>query len=821
MAMPSSPSRIQLAWGFSILAGFVALAVAAAWPIYVHSHLAVTAAIGFLVGAGLVLLGWALRWRWWAILAAVLGGYMLTVVPAAIPSAMTSAPRFLRGIADGMVGIVTSWKQLLTIATPAGTYQGVLVPFFVVTVAFSAAAAALMLFAGRRAPLAAGPLLLMVLFGLIFGTTEVGADAALGPVTVPASRNTLIAVAAVAAAITWQLGRARIERATAVRAARSRTGSVRLGSTSAAFTMRRYLLAGSLIVVTAAGALAAAPVAQKLGPREVLREEVDPLLILRQQQSPLSTYRQWFAGEAFSTTLFTVSNSGQADRLRIATLDTYDGQTFHVAGTGDSARFARQPHTQQGQLTVTIGEGYQGIWVPLTSADGAPQFSGPRAEQLADAFYASAVLDAGVIIVDEGGLRAGDSYRIDAVPSPSLDAFAAAQGGVPLISEDAFPALAAWVEDQEVGRTGADLATLVHRLRERGYLTHATAQNAASQPWISALSARADYSFQASRAGHSGARVEELFTELTEQERRAGAFATPESLIAAVGDDEQFATAAALLANYLGFESRVVVGVRLGDTGSGWGVEPCVDVCTGANVTAWAEARQAGGAWVPLDATPQFENLPILIREGQTPPQNPTEPDQVASDVIDPPAESSESVSDADSPAIEDEAWTNRHMDLIITIATITIGALLILAPLLVFPVAKALRRTWRRRAPVPEVAMVGAWHELIDTYVDHGIEVPHRLTRLETADLLDRPAAATLAAVIDRAVFAEHPPTKEASEATWDILAEERRAIASSTSLFGRIRATMTPASLMRHLRARKTLTSPTLRRKDRHVPQ
>src|SRR5690606_37941780 len=340
--------------------------------------------------------------------------------------------------------------------------------------------------------------------------------------------------------------------------------------------------------------------------------------------SPLASYRGWFAQGAYGTELFRVTGAGGLDRVRIATLDAYDGQAFRVStGDADAARFTRVPRTagEEATTTITIGPGYTGVWVPLGEAgDVAPVFTGPNAEALADGYYADAALDAGVVVTDAagGGLRDGDSYRIPATEPRTNDGFAASVGGDAKLDEDAYPALAAWVEQQELGRSGADLVELVDRLRARGYLSHALRSDDDAADWIAALQARADYEFTASRAGHSASRIEELFTSLVEQQRRAGDDAPEPLLIAGIGDDEQFATAAALLARSLGFESRVVVGVRLGDTGSDTGVEPCAEVCTGANVTAWAEARAASGGWVVLDATPQFAEAPSTRSEEHT-----------------------------------------------------------------------------------------------------------------------------------------------------------------------------------------------------------
>src|SRR5690606_35767027 len=100
-----------------------------------------------------------------------------------------------------------------------------------------------------------------------------------------------------------------------------------------------------------------------------------------------------------------------------------------------------------------------------------------------------------------------------------------------------------------------------------------------------------------------------------------------------------------------------------------------------------------------------------------------------------------------------EQTWLEKYLPVLIATVTIVVGSLFVLAPLLVFPLAKAARRRWRKRAAVPEVALVGAWHELIDTYVDLGLEVPVSLTRMETADVLGREVASEVADAVDRAV--------------------------------------------------------------------
>lgn len=815
----------QLLVGLIAVVLTVAIAVMTAWPIYGSGQTLIVAAVATAIGMGTVLLGWLLTWRWWQTSALTFGLYFLAVVPVAIPSALTSPERILIGLGTGVLDIVVGWKRLLTIEVPAGDFQSVLVPYFFTLTLGTFLATTLIVFGRRWAPYAVVPMLAMPLFGTFLGTSAVAPDFVLGPITVPAPTHTLLAFAAVGVCAVWLIVRPRMARSHALKEAQSRTGSARLRATSSGFAFRRHGLALVMLVITGAAVVVAAPWALAFGEREVVRERVDPLLMLQRQPSPLSSYRDWFGMDLYDQTLFSVSAPAGVERLRIATLDTYDGNSFHVSGIDDAVRFSRQPQTQSADIDITIGPAYSGVWVPLATADaGAPRFKGDRAAQLADSYYASKALGAGVIVEGLGaeavpGLRSGDTYSISAPQPPDLDAFMSTRGGDSRINEEAYPALVSWVESQELGRSGQSLIELIERLRDRGYVSHALRDGPDSNAWVSDLSARTAFDFQSSRSGHSTARIEELFESLLDQQSRAGADADPEFLVAAVGDDEQFAPAAALLARHLGFDSRVVVGVRLGDTGADMAVEPCIDTCTGANLTAWVEVRPLGGEWVAIDTTPQFTVPPTIIEQGQTLPENPTEPHQEPAEVIDPPTVLSETTGESTDEAVpEEEPWLENYLPIIMTVVAVVLGLLLLLVPLLIFPLTKWLLRRWRRRVAVPEVAMVAAWAELIDCYVDAGIDVPQGLTRAETADVLERPGAVAVAAIVDRAVFAEHPPTREAARALWEILDEERIAVRSKLPFLRRMRAVFTPSSFLRTLRTQRSNAGSTLRRKDRH---
>jgi hypothetical protein len=828
---PARAGAGLLVWGLLYLLAGVSLATASAWEIYRTPRLVLVAAVGAALGIGVVLLVRALRRPAWSTAPLVALGYLLLVVPVAIPSALSSPVEVLRGVRDGVVGIVLGWKQLLTLSLPLGDYQAVLVPFFVLVVAGTVVAAHLISREGPGTAGAAGVVVALTAFGILFGGSSTGAALALGDFRLPAPRELLLGVLLVLLSVLWLVGRARLLRAAALRSAQAQSTSVRQGAETFALRLRRQVAGILLVVVALVAGLALAPLAQSIAPRQALRDDVDPLLIVRQQPSPLAGYRSWFTDAGLESELFTVSGAEGVDRVRIATLDAYDGDQFRVSAGPDGVRYVRLPGgtaSAGAEVRITIGDGYRGIWLPVPAGIGtAPAFEGGRAAALADGFYLDAdsgsaidVAVAGDTAADAYGLLPGDGYVVTAGAEAAAADFPGEQGTEARISADAYPKLAEWVELQAVPRTGAGLAELVDRLRARGYLSHSVTDADGSGAWIADLESRADYAFLSSRSGHSAARIEGLFTDLTAQQLRAGDEAGEDALVAAVGDDEQFAVASALLARYLGFDSRVVVGVRLASADSSPGVPVCADVCTGANVSAWVEVRSATGGWTALDATPQFEVSPITITNGEKLPENPTTPDQVASEPLDPPqAQRDDSDSPNDTPAPV-PGWWEALLPILVVAGTVGLTLLLLLLPVLVLAVAKVVRRRSRRDAQIPEVSMVGAWTELVAGYVDLGFDVPERASRIGIAQAVGRPRALVLAAEVDRAVFAEHPPERLASTASWRLVDEERRELAAAVPLNRRLLAAIAPASLLRDLGAsRATLARrvPLLRKAPR----
>ncbi|MFA6574317.1 MAG: hypothetical protein WCS84_02760, partial [Nocardioides sp.] len=119
--------------------------------------------------------------------------------------------------------------------------------------------------------------------------------------------------------------------------------------------------------------------------RVVLRTYVEPPFDIGQYPSPLSSFRRYVkmpkpdAVNLHDKTLLTVEGVPEGARLRIATLDQYDGVVWGAAEDtipGSSLdTFQRVSSTidnpvdgEEVDVTVTLGEGWSGVWLPTVGA---------------------------------------------------------------------------------------------------------------------------------------------------------------------------------------------------------------------------------------------------------------------------------------------------------------------------------------------------------------------------------------------------------------------------------------------------------------------
>lgn len=789
----------------ALAVGAVCIAVVAAWPIYETTQLWVVAGVAAATALVVVWLGTTLRWGGFTLVALVLA-FVALVLPVATPHVLGSRPDvwgILRGLGDALAAVALGWKQLLTLTLPVGSYQTVLVPFFLLVFVVVAASTALARGGRRAAVSAALPLLALVLFGTVFGSSAVSAPLSLGPLTVAAPRETGIWIGALAAAAAWMVWTAGRDRRDALKRGRIARTAAPAGGAGIGAVRRSALVRGGSAVLVAAiavtvGAVAAPALAGST--RAVPRDSIDPEIVVREQVSPLAEYRSLKRDDALTSELFRVEGSGALPgRLRIAVLDGYDGVDFFVGDPTGTGRFTRFPSgsrvTEPAKISVRIGPGYAGVWVPLASPLAAPpQFRGERAAELADSFYVNRDTGAAVAVPTAAGLKDGDAFTATVSAAPDAVLAAEPASPQPLIDREAFPQLTRWLEMQGVSPSANGLETAIAALRARGYLSHSLTDGDGENAWLTDAGGDAPTAFVSSPGGHSTARIEQLFSQLIEQQEAAGDRAPDAELVAAIGDDEQFAAAAALVARALGYESRVVIGVRMGQENAGVpGVPACAEVCEGRHVAAWIEAKGADGVWAPLDVSPQTEVPPLLVQKGEQLPEFPTTPEERDASESDPPVGSSN-----DNGAAEDEPERPAGEGVWPTVRTALLlgaAAALVAFAALFIPLVKRLRRRARARQPLPELRALGAWNELLDAYTDTGhrprVDGSRSDTVAELANAgLSPERGAWIAATVDQAVYAREGVADETAEQLWVTVREHIRERNAQVGFWGRLRS-------------------------------
>ncbi|MDN4480579.1 transglutaminaseTgpA domain-containing protein [Demequina muriae] len=726
-----------------------------------------------------------------ALLVYVGGGALL-----AIPGALGGPEAWQDAAVDLVRGPVLGWKDLVTLPLPLGEYRATLVPVF----ALFLTATLLATWAAVRARRAWG-LGAVVLAGLLVAGVAIGpavrADALTdGLAGTYVTREFAVGLALFFLVLSWFGWRAAHTRHRAIAIAQEgaearlvRRPHVRvLGGVAAVLAI--------IVVATAAATVVSGPIAAQT-PRDVARTAIDPRLTLAESVSPLASYRSYFEDDAYDAVLFSVTPSeGSPEHVRLASLAHFDGETFSASAGPDEApvRFQRVPSTiapEPGTTTVradvTVGAG-GGIWVPLLGPLGSVDFHGPRQAQLIDGFYYLADGATGVMGA-EGGIVAGDSYTVEGhVPvEPGVLADLGASPGAATIDTELIPpSLSDWVTLQNVTRDGAGLHELLTRLRERGYLSHALDAGETAANWEGDLPG---YAFASSAAGHSYDRIDRLFASLIEREE-AVATNPGASLVAAVGDDEQFAAAAALVAAELGFPSRVVVGVRLAQTDeSGWTVPPCDGgECRGRNLAAWVEVQGSDGTWVQADVSPQYEAPLSPELSQQTDPEYPSALDPERAEPIVPPS-SQRGMTDEDPSLDEDADGQAGWILTAVRIGGIGLLVLLVLCgPFLLVVAWKAARRS-RRRKGAPADVVHGGWDEYVDTAVEAGMEPMPLATRAEMAAAYGSGHGSRIATVTDRATFSGGGTSAAEAEEFWALIDADRAAWLAQRGWWARLR--------------------------------
>ena len=747
--LASAALDIALLWA---MLGIVA---AAFWPVYRDPAFLVAATGAVVAATGVALLGARLRWPSFAVLLAAVVVFLVLGVPLAVPGRTIGGvlPSW-EGLLDLLSGVALGWKQLLTITLPVGDYQALLVPAFLVLFASTLVAVTVAMRA-RLPELAVLPPVLAFLVAIAFGPDEV-------PWPVPLALGLLVAVLVYLVTHRWRRRRAAI-RALA-RATPDADGRPLETAGDAVLAVRGVVAGGLILAVAAAAAVGASAVVPVSGPRDVLRTTVEQPFDPRDYASPLAGFRRYLLDDRVDTALLRVTGLPDGQRLRIATLDSYDGVVYAVgSATIDSASgtFVRIPQSvDQGDLAgqrvsveIEVG-GYRGVWVPTAGAFESIAFGGDEAASLSDRFYYNETSDTAAVL---DGLTQGDSYRLEAIlpdqPSgESLRGVSPGDADVPRLA--VIPdELALYLEERVRSLTapGERLVAMLDALRAEGYISHGI-----------------DEGEPPSRSGHGADRIAELVTSAR-----------------MIGDAEQYAVAAALMARQLGFPARVVFGFA-----------PEGDVVLGEDVTAWIEVDTAQYGWVAIDPVPEERPIPEDEPEEQNqiarPPSIvPPPPDRPESQTEQTPPDSTQDESDQVDPVLEALLGVAR----VVGVSLLVLGVLV--APFLVVVAAKARRRRLRRTAPTTVERISGGWDEFADAVVDHGFTPPPAATRSELAAVAGGLPSRVLAAVADRAVFAPEHADPADADRVWSAVAELRASLDLGLTRRQRLRALVSLRSL------------------------
>ncbi len=569
----------------------------------------------------------------------------------------------------------------------------------------------------------------------------------------------------------------------AVRARRA-SATVQGGSTS-------YVRAAGAVVMLALAAVVALPASAHISgaddddERAVARNWVEPPFDIGRYPSPLAGFRQYIDLQGrddptnlHDKTLLDIEGVEAGTLLRFAAMDRYDGMVWGATddalpGPADDS-FQRVSSTidnpvegEEVEATVTLGEGWRGVWLPTVGALRSMSFEtgDPRAK--AEVFRYNLATSTAVVPT---GLTAGDRYSFTAVePADTLTPETVGSSEI-----TSLPAEAGFIQGPtEKWTEGAGTDPMARVL--------AAAEHLRTQGKYSDGVGRTQRIYV---AGHSVWRLSDQFVNAPQ----------------IVGNDEQYAATMALIANDIGVPARVVLGAVVPEGGR----------VTGQDVAAWVELRAADGSWRTLPTESFMSTTPPADQVPQTntpmsgtviPPPNPIPPPSDAGEQSD--ADLKERKATRKKAAEEDEEGIIADLPSWIGVVVTYVGGPLLVVVLLLGAVVglKAWRRHRRRSAASPSARFVGAWRELVDHARDLGQVVPlgPTVTRREQSHGIASGHAGVLARRADSFVFGPSAPEVGAATSYWEQVDAERRAMSQQVGRRQRLRAAISLRSLRR----------------------
>jgi hypothetical protein len=745
------------------LAVLVAGAGLAFGPAYGGTHFLIALSVGAAVGAVAALLPAVLRWPGWITVPLVVVGYLifggLAAVPRSTAAGVLPTGESVRLLA---VGVIRSWKQMLTVAVPVGSGGTLLLPAYLSAVVLATAGTVLAL----RTTI---PLLALLAPGVMAaGAALLGAQEPFHP----AISGTALGLAA----LIWAGWR------------RHATGLPGLDA------RRPLALLALLIPAVAAGLLLGPHLVPAAEARTIARDVVIPPFDPSLLPSPLSGYRNYVKKQK-DQPIFTISGLPANTRVQLCVLDSWDGKIYSTSeATGSFTRVgdrvAGVPAGNPLDLEVTV-KNYQGPWVPGVGYLAGATFAGADAVRLSQDFRYNRQTGSGLIT---SNLLPGDHLRL-AVSQPIVPTVAQL-AKVPVqkipvgpTSDKQPPEVAAKAQEWSSGAT--DPVGVVESIR-----THLS-----NDGWFS-------HDNDKSPGGHGADRIRKLLTAKT-----------------MYGDAEQYAVAMALMVRAQGIPARVVMGFKPQRSGG------TVDL-TGGQMTAWVEVPFADYGWVAFDPLPSETKEPPKPKpaEGDTaakqqqvqPPPPPIPPkDAQPKTADDVPQPDKQDPQDDKPPAPPPAANSSVPWG---WVAVLVISPLVLLLPVLLILLLKRRRRK-RLAAGPPDQRIAGAWTYLLGTAADYGrlptggttrVEAAEQLTasfaprqlvgagapgagRGPTAAVVSNGRVAVLARQADARVFSPEPIDPTDADRYWSDVEKELATMTQAQSLWRRLRARLSLASLRR----------------------
>ncbi|MGL4338998.1 MAG: transglutaminase-like domain-containing protein [Rhodoglobus sp.] len=730
------------------------IAATALWPIYRSTSLVILVIVALAAGSAVAIFGAYFQLKSPLIMLFSAAVFLLIGVPLAVPgSAQNGVFSTIEGLRELVAGVALSWKQLLTITLPVGDYQALLVPALVLILGSTVVGLSVALRAPRPELAVVAPIVVFV------------AATALGPQS--SDQSLWAPITLFVGLLLWLLWLRWYRRQGSIRALpasarRSKTTRSVPGWIVSGF--QTFISALALMAVASGVAAVAASVFPPSADRSVLRTALVQPFDPRDYVSPLSGFRSYWQPALAEVPLFEVRGLPKGSRIRLATLDTYDGVVYAVGSeqvTSESGTFVRVPSTvdqsgvsgREETVSITIGQ-YQGVWVPTIGLVESVDFTSGDTARLRDDFYYNNTSGTAAVV---GGLSRGDAYTVTAVvpAQPIAAEFSALEPGSASVPAPAQvpDELIATLDQYTTGVTGPGprLVAMLSGLRKDGYISHGVEDD---QP--------------ASRSGHAVDRIVQLFTE-------------PRM----IGDAEQYAVAAAVMAHEIGFPARVVLGFV-----------PSSAQVTGSDVSAWIEIHTAKFGWVTIDPTPPIREIPEEIPQDKTQvarPQTIVPPPLVESDTL----ERQITRDSEQQQAPEVNLVLQVVLAVLGVIGWVVVAVAVLLSPFLLVIAAKMRRRRLRRRAASPIHRITGGWREFEDAVADHGLTPVASATRSQVAAVAGGQRSEILAMITDRAVFAPETSTEADADSVWDAVDELQASLDQDLSRWQRLRTRISLRSL------------------------